>query len=323
MSIILECIRTVGRGERGRKPLSQQQARQVMSEYLAGEIGDDQMAMLMMLIRVNNETPYEIAGFTQAYQEGIPTLNADIDWPCYAGKKSKLDEAGQETALPWHLIAASILASSGHRVLLHGHLDEGSPRIHCREYIEKLNIPLADNIEQAQQYLDSGSICYLPLDAVAPIAVKMLNWKKRYGLRTPINTVVRGLNPGRAQFGLRGSFHPGFQQLHAEIEHHVGHASGAVISFKGVSGEAEFNPKVSQTVWLSDQTAVHEHYWPALEEDALPIATHCPLGTPSDLLATMSNHVYATLVAVLFAKSQDLASAQQQALQLWKQWLEQ
>ena len=56
MSSILECIRTVGRGERGRKPLSFEQAYRIMDEYLSGEVGDDQMAMLLMLIRVQNET---------------------------------------------------------------------------------------------------------------------------------------------------------------------------------------------------------------------------------------------------------------------------
>lgn len=36
----------------------------------------------------------------------------------------------------------------------------------------------------------------------------MIGWKNRYGLRTPINTVVRALNPGQATVGIRGSFHP-------------------------------------------------------------------------------------------------------------------
>ncbi|MEK2104338.1 glycosyl transferase, partial [Vibrio parahaemolyticus] len=38
MSSILECIRTVGRGERGRKPLNFDQAFRVMDEYLNAEL---------------------------------------------------------------------------------------------------------------------------------------------------------------------------------------------------------------------------------------------------------------------------------------------
>jgi anthranilate phosphoribosyltransferase len=293
-----------------------------MTEYLAGELGDDQMAMLLMLIRVNNETPFEIAGFTQAFQSIIPTLSADFDWPCYAGKKSRLDEMQQEQALPWHLIAAKILSNTGKKVLLHGHLDEGSPRIHCRDHLDPLAIGCATSVDHAQQLLDDTGIAYLPLSEYSPQAVKMLDWKKRYGLRTPINTVVRGLNPGRADYGVRGSFHPGFQQLHAEIEQQVGHSTGAVVSFKGVSGEAEFNPKVSQTLWLSDQHKVHEHYWPALEQAEIPLPNRCTLGTPIELLPTMANHVASSLTVALFAINQNLQQSQAQALALWTQWCE-
>jgi len=243
MSIIKECIRTVGRGERGRKPLTFDQAFQVMDEYLNGECDDDQMAMLLMLIRVQNETNDEIAGFVKAFQSRVPNLGADIDWPCYAGKRAT---AGK----PWHLLAAKILADNGFKVLLHGYNDKPASREHAEDYLPALGIPMASNTEHAQLLLQTGSIAYLPLNAFAPQAELMISWKNRYGLRTPINTVVRALNPGGGKIGIRGSFHPGFQQLHAEVEHVIGKTSHAVISFKGVSGESEYNPKVSQTVWL-------------------------------------------------------------------------
>ncbi len=87
MSIIKECIRTVGRGSRGRGPLTQEQAKQVMEEFIDGQIGDDQMAMLMMLIRVRDETPEEIAGFVEGLKPHYPDISADFDWPLYAGKR--------------------------------------------------------------------------------------------------------------------------------------------------------------------------------------------------------------------------------------------
>ncbi|MCV5939751.1 hypothetical protein OFN64_23890, partial [Escherichia coli] len=121
MSSILECIRTVGRGERGRNPLNFDQAFRVMDEYLNGECDDDQMAMLLMLIRVQNETQQEIAGFVKAFQSRMPAIGADIDWPCYAGKR---EAAGP----PWHLLTAKILADNGHKVLMHGYHDRQSVR---------------------------------------------------------------------------------------------------------------------------------------------------------------------------------------------------
>lgn len=318
MSIILECIRCVGRGERGRKPLSFDQAREVMDQYLEGQIDDDQMAMLMMLIRVNNETPEEIAGFTQAFHQRLPKIEADIDWPCYAGKKSKLDPSNNEQGLPWHLLAARIFANNGYKVLLHGHLDDGSTRIHSKHFLDKLDIEVAKDVQHASVLLTLNNIAYLPLAHFAPLAEKMLNWKKRYGLRTPINTVVRGLNPARAQYGIRGSFHPGFQELHADIETKIGHSNCSVISFKGVSGESEYNPKVSQTVWTSDSKGLHSHYWTESYNEQIVTPTQCPLGTIEQDKVQMANHVVATLSALLFTKLKDKHLADQQAYQLWE-----
>ncbi|OBT12913.1 glycosyl transferase [Vibrio sp. UCD-FRSSP16_10] len=320
MSIILECIRCVGRGERGRKPLSFDQAYQVMDQYLDGKIDDDQMAMLMMLIRVNNETAEEIAGFTKAFHRRLPTLEVDIDWPCYAGKKSKLDDDGHQQGLPWNLIAASILAKQGYKVLIHGHLDIGSERIHSQHYLTSLDINTAKDITDAQALLSQSNIVYLPLTHFAPIAEKMLDWKKRYGLRTPINTVVRGLNPGSAKYGIRGSFHPGFQELHAKIETNIGHSNCSVVSFKGVSGESEYNPKVSQTIWTSDSKGLQSHYWREMYNEEIMTPQQCPLGTPSRDKVQMANHVVASLTAVLFSQFKDKEEAKQQAVRFWQDY---
>ena len=236
MSSILECIRTVGRGERGRKPLSFEQAYRIMDEYLSGEVGDDQMAMLLMLIRVQNETNEEIAGFVKAFQSRVPDLGADIDWPCYAGKRN--DTASGK---PWNLLAAKILADDGYKVLMHGYMDKPSGRTHVETHLHLVGVRSAADPQDAKQILEADGIAYLPLANFAPEAQTMIGWKHRYGLRTPINTVVRALNPGGGRLGLRGSFHPGFPQLHAEVEHVIGNKSHSVISFKGMNGESEYN----------------------------------------------------------------------------------
>ncbi|MCG6350179.1 glycosyl transferase family protein [Vibrio fluvialis] len=315
MRTILDCIRTVGRGERGRKPLSFEQAFQVMDDYLNGDVGDDQMAMLLMLIRVQNETNAEIAGFVKAFQSRVPSIGAEIDWPCYAGKRAA---AGK----PWHLLAAKIMADNGHKVLMHGYNDKPASREHAEAYLAACEVPLAKDAEQAKALLQQGNIAYLPLRHFAPQAEVMIGWKNRYGLRTPINTVVRALNPGGGEIGLRGSFHPGFQQLHAEVEHVIGKTAHAVISFKGQSGESEYNPKVSQTVWLSQTDGVHSYYWPEQFVSDIALPNTCPLGTPQEEWVQMANSVVATMTAVLFAKTLDRDTAMATAFRYWQTYVD-
>lgn len=322
MSIILECIRTVGRGERGRKPLSEQQAFDVMDAYLtskeAGDdsVGDDQMAMLLMLIRVQNETNEEIAGFVKAFQSRVPSLGADIDWPCYAGKR-KADNGMDQ---PWHGLAAKILSLNDYKVLLHGYKDVASGRTHIEDYLAALEIPLAKSPHDAQQLLESHNITYLPLNHFAPIAQTMIGWKNRYGLRTPINTVVRALNPGAAKIGVRGSFHPGFQQLHAEVDQTIDSKSLSVISYKGQNGESEYNPKVSQTVWLSSQRGVESFYWPEVMKPNLALPQNSIFQSTKDVSNLMANSVVASMAAVLFAEVQDAEAAYKKALAYWEEY---
>ncbi|WP_375750482.1 glycosyl transferase family protein [Vibrio sp. HN007] len=313
-SSILDCIRTVGRGERGRKPLTFDQAYQVMDEYLDGSVGDDQMAMLLMLIRVQNETHDEIAGFVKAFQKRVPKIGADIDWPCYAGKRQS---AGQ----PWHLIAARILADNGYKVLLHGYYDKQSGRDHAENYLNDFSISVAKDASHAKALLESDNIAYLPLSNFASQVVTMLGWKSRYGLRTPVNTVVRALNPGGARLGLRGSFHPGFQQLHAEVEQSVGKTSHAVVSFKGASGESEYNPKVSQTVWRSDSEGVSSHYWAEMMLSDIPLPKIAPMKTKSEDMVLMANTVISTMAAVLYTETNDRDEAFEKAFEYWKRWV--
>lgn len=313
MSKIIECIRTVGRGERGRKPLTFEQAYQVMDEYLDGQGDDDQMAMLLMLIRVQNETKQEIAGFVKAFQSRVPNLGADIDWPCYAGKRQN---AGQ----PWHLLAAKLLADDGYKVLMHGYHDRPAGRLHVEDYLDLLDIESANSPEHAKSLLEKSNIAYLPLSQFAPQAENMIGWKNRFGLRTPINTVVRALNPGGARIGIRGSFHPGFQQLHAEVESEIGLTSHAVVSFKGQSGESEYNPKVSQTVWVSTPNGVESHYWTERMLTDIPLPQKCVFATSENELLMMANTVVSTMAATLYAECNDYEGAFEKAYQLWAKY---
>ncbi|MGB2080026.1 MAG: glycosyl transferase family protein [Vibrio sp.] len=319
MSLILECIRTVGRGERGRKPLSFEQAFEVMSTYLQQsddqeQIGDDQMAMLLMLIRVNNETPEEIAGFIKAFQSQMPKIKADIDWPCYAGKR------GEE---PWHGLAAKILADQGYKVLIHGDLDAKGKREHIAGYLSLFDIKTASSMQDAERLLIAHNIAYLPLDVFAPKALKMLQWKHRYGLRTPINTMARGLNPAAADIGIRGSFHPGYGELHARVDQLVDSESLNVVSFKGQHGEAEYNPNVSQSIWLSTSDGVRDFYLAENKQDDLMLPKQPIFQGDAKTQLHIANVVVSTLTAVLFAKYQDYNQAFEQAMDYWRQYCQQ
>ena len=83
-----EYIRILGRGKNGSRSLTREEARLAMSDILSNNYHDLQLGAFLMLLRVKEETPEELAGFVDASRATIqPTLEMpaiDIDWGSFS-----------------------------------------------------------------------------------------------------------------------------------------------------------------------------------------------------------------------------------------------
>ncbi len=252
-------IQILGKGRRGARDLSQDEAREAMTLILSGAVEPVQLGAFLMLMRVKEETPAEVAGFVQAAREALPQpanlLTVDLDWASYAGKRRQL---------PWHLLAALLLASHGSRVLMHG-MDGGTAgRVYTPQALAALGVVPARSPADAAQQLERHHFVYLPLEAFSPVLQGMLDLKSVLGLRSPIHTLVRMLNPFGAQASLIGIFHPGYDETHQQAAALLGDRGLAV--FKGEGGEPERNPDASCSVRLLRGEQQLTQAWPALFE---------------------------------------------------------
>ena len=66
-----EIVRILGKGKKGSRPLTREEAHRAMKMILAGEVLPIQLGAFLMLMRVKEETPDELAGFAQAARELI------------------------------------------------------------------------------------------------------------------------------------------------------------------------------------------------------------------------------------------------------------
>ncbi|MDE2260501.1 MAG: glycosyl transferase family protein, partial [Betaproteobacteria bacterium] len=177
----------------------------------------------------------------------------DMDWASYAGKRRQL---------PWHLLAALLLASHGSRVLMHG-TDTGTPgRIYLPQALAALGLAPAESCAEAAHQLAQNRFAYLPLESFSPILQSMLDLKSVLGLRSPVHTLVRMLNPFRAQASLVGIFHPGYDDTHQQAGLLLGDAYLA--AFKGEGGEPERNPDAPCSVRLLREGQAMTQDWPVL-----------------------------------------------------------
>lgn len=233
-------VRALGRGKHGTRSLTREEARFGMTEILADRESPAQLGAFLMLMRVKEEVPEELAGMAEAARNSLPTWQGRpmaIDWPAYAGKRRQPS---------WYVLAALALSRGGYPVYMHGGGEHTPGRQYARQVCEALDIPIANDWHQAQTLSEQHSLVYCPLAHFLPKLSTIIDMKAELGLRSPVNTLVRHLNPTGARTTLQGMFHPSYQALHHETARLLGDQRNLVL--KGDSGEFEIRPDSDVTV---------------------------------------------------------------------------
>ena len=247
-------VRILGKGKRGARNLTREEAREAMGMLLDEKAEDTQLGAFLMLLRHKEESSEEMAGFTEAVRERLtaPAIKVDIDWPTYAGKKRHL---------PWYLLAAKCLAQNGVRIFMHGGGAHTAGRMYSEQLLETLGIPLCRNWQSVNEALDAGNPAFMPLQDWAPQLQRMIDLRNTLGLRSPIHSLARILNPLSARCGLQSILHPGYQSVHREASGLLGDTS---IVIKGDGGEVEINPDTLSHLYGTTAGVNWDEEWPAL-----------------------------------------------------------
>lgn len=306
-------VRILGKGKRGARDLTREEAREAMGMLLDGKTEDTQLGAFLMLLRHKEESAAELAGFTEAVRARIqaPAIALDIDWPTYAGKKRHL---------PWYLLAAKCLAQNGVRILMHGGGAHTAGRMYTEQVIELLGIARCDDWNTVATTLDRDRLAFMPLGAWMPGLQAMIDQRNILGLRSPIHSLARILNPLDARCGLQSIFHPGYQANHREASRLLGDTS---IVIKGEGGEIEVNPDGIAHLYGTKAGANWDEDWPALspQRHVKPAQLY-----PQHLLAVWNGAedaygelaVVATMALALRGLGQPRENAFAQAQQYWQ-----
>lgn len=250
-------IQMLGKGKNGSRDLTQQEAEQAMSMILAGEVDPVQLGAFLMLMRVKEETGAEVAGFVQATRASLKLPDnlpkVELDWPTYAGKRRQL---------PWYVLSALLLASHNMPVLMHGIGHGTAGRVWVPDALAALGISPSTSVAAAADNIGNKQFAYLPLEVLNAEMQRILDLKALLGLRSPVHTVIRMLNPFRASGSIIGIFHPGYDDTHQQAAALMGEQNLAV--FKGEGGEAERNPDGACNVKLLRAGEMLSEEWPAL-----------------------------------------------------------
>jgi anthranilate phosphoribosyltransferase len=236
-------VATLGRGPGRSRALTRDEARDAMGLLMAGAAHPMQVGAFLMLLRYRGEDPEEITGLVQGTCATIPGAEADLDWPSYG--------AGRTRGAPWFLLAALALAQAGTRVFMHG-TNEFSGGMSVEQAATSLGIAPAQDAEAVRRSLAETGFGYMPARYLSPHLAGLLGLRRLLGLRSPINTVARLINPAGAPASVDGVFHPPYIETHLAVAERLNRPRLLVL--KGGGGEAERNPAKPTTAYLWSAT---------------------------------------------------------------------
>ena len=250
-------VRTLGRGKKGARALTQEEAYEAMSMILNDEVEEIQLGAFLMLLRVKEETPEELAGFVAAARDSIkqPVGHETVmlDWPSYAGKRRHL---------PWFILSALLLSDYDVPVLMHGTRGTKLDRVYAEDALTNLGLGVSSSLNAAISTIRSRGFAYVDLETISPRLKSILDLRRHFGLRSPINTLLRMLNPTRAPYLFQSTFHPGYRQIHQKAGQLLNQPHLAVL--KGEGGEIEWDPDKECQVYSLHNSNISDDTWPAL-----------------------------------------------------------
>ncbi len=303
-------VATLGRGPGRSRALTREEAREAFAMVLRGDADPAQVGAFLMLLRYRGEDPAEIAGLVEAARGeqrlGRGGVAAEfppvaLDWPSYG--------AGRTRGAPWFLLSALALAQSGVRILMHGS-NEFSGGLSVDSVLPALGVATCLDADQVAASLARGGFAYWPVAAMAPAVARCLAMRRLFGLRSPVNTVARLLDPADAGASVDGVFHPPYIALHLGVAALL--ERPALLVLKGGGGEAERPPGKATAVHLQVAGEARELLLPALQAtgpragpasdtEALMQRVWHERHTPDAGTATASHTVVGTIAMALLA----------------------
>lgn len=311
-------IRILGKGKHGSRALTEDEAYQAMGMILGQQVQPIQLGAFLMLMRVKEETPAELAGFVRAAREAIERPadmpQVQLDWSTYAGKRRQL---------PWFLLSALLLAESGISVFMHGSGGRKDDRVYTPEALAALGVEACRSLDEASARIKAKGFAYVGLDSFSPLLSEIMELRPLLGLRSPVHTLARMINPFSAPVMLQGIFHPGYRNIHQETGLLLKQPHMAVL--KGEGGEIERNPDTPCLVQSVRDGALQSEEWPAmfkerhLKDETMDVGRLKAVwsGALEDEYGTAAVIGTAAIALKALGKADSMQGAQELAAQLW------
>src|SRR5271157_3271190 len=189
--------------------LARAEAREVMTEVLAGDCSDAQIAALLMALRMKGETVEEIVGFAEAIRSAatpLPISSAGALDLSGTGRDALFESAlvdtsgtGGDASGTFNISTATafVTAGAGVRVAKHGNRSISS-KCGSADVMEALEVNIQLTPERAAQCLREIGICFLYAPDLHSSMKQVQKVRRELRLRTLFNLLGPLTNPAGA-----------------------------------------------------------------------------------------------------------------------------
>ena len=228
-------IKELGRGARGARDLSRDQAKALFGAMLDGQVPDMELGALLIALRVKGESADEVAGFLAAMQARTAHLVAP-DGPRTVLLPSFNGARKQANLMP---LVARLLAREGVPVLVFGRHDFDS-RHSPFELLQAMGLPASQTLDDAQARLAAQRLAVLPLSLLNPGLNALMALRPRLGVRNSAHSLAKLLDPFPAGRAVRvvAVTHPEYLDSMAAALPSLTASGGRALLMRASEGEA-------------------------------------------------------------------------------------
>jgi anthranilate phosphoribosyltransferase len=239
-------IKEIGRGKKGSRSLSHDDARALYGAMLDSRVSDLEMGGIMLAMRIKGESVDEIAGFLEAAEASFdllpapPGKYAPVLIPSYNGARKMANLTP---------LLAMLLAREGVPVLVHG-VTRDPGRVTTAEIFEAMGCAAAANMADTQAAHALGRPSFMPIETLAPKMAHLLSLRRILGVRNSTHTLVKILQPYQGPaLRLVSYTHPEYLEMLGEYFTTAAPAQrGDAFLMRGTEGETVANANRAQQI---------------------------------------------------------------------------
>lgn len=272
-------IKEIGRGKKGARSMSREDAHQLYAAMLEGRVSDLEMGAIVLAMRIKGESVDEIAGFLDAAEDSFEKLatpagdHAPVVIPSYNGSRQ------MPNLTP---LLVLLLAREGVPVLVHG-VTTDPGRVTTAEILQGLGYTSTSTAADAQQRFLKHEPVFMPIEALAPRMAHLLALRRILGVRNSTHTLVKIMQPfAGPALRLTSYTHPEYLAMLTDyFSHSAPVERGDAFLMRGTEGETVANAKRAQQIeWF------HHHQCTVLVQRQEPVDEMPPLPPSSDAAST-------------------------------------